>query len=139
MFNTVCFWYFWGVRNSFFFFFFFTNKKKGLTRVIIDPTHLNLLLMAWDTLGHVRTIRVVAQHFCDAHNSNPVNSKLVSVTKSKTPTNAPRPKGARNSYLFCIPWPPHMFERIVMDYRSKILMSSLYLLVYYRKHNNSPP
>ena len=32
--------------------FFFFNKKNGLMRVIIDPIHLNPLLMTWDTPGY---------------------------------------------------------------------------------------
>ena len=73
-----------------------------IINVIIDLAYLNPLLMAWDTFGHVRTIRVMAQHFYEIHNSNLVTPELTSVTKSKTPANAPG-RGARNSYLFCIP------------------------------------
>ena len=119
MFNTVYFWYLRGVRNSFLFFYFlFYEWKSGLTHVIIDLAYLNPLLMAWDTFGHVRTIRIMAQHFCKIHHSNLVTPELTSVTKSKTPTNAPG-QGARNSYLFCIPWPPHIFERRGLSWITK--------------------
>ena len=80
------------LKSTFFFFFFFMNKKKGLTRVIIDPAHLNSLLMAWGTPRHVRDIRIVAQHFCEAHNSNLTTLALVGVIKSRTPTNTPQLK-----------------------------------------------
>ena len=59
-------------------------------QVIIDPTHLNPLLMMWgSTLRYVRAINVMAQYFCKAHNSNPITPELVSMTKSGTLTNAP--------------------------------------------------
>ena len=61
--------------------------------MIIDPAHLNPLLMAWGTPRHVRAIRVLAQHFCEAHNSNSATPKLTGMTKFGTPTNAP-PQGA---------------------------------------------
>lgn len=50
--------------------------------------------MAWGTPGHVGVIRVVTTHFCEAHDSNLATSRLANMTKSKTPTNAPRPQEA---------------------------------------------
>ena len=61
--------------------------------VIIDPAHLNPLLMAWGNPGHVRVICVVAQHFCEAYDSNPATPGLAGVTKSGTLANTP-PQGA---------------------------------------------
>ncbi|KAK7816265.1 hypothetical protein CFP56_000567 [Quercus suber] len=46
--------------------------------------------MVWGTPRCVRAIHVVAQHFCEAHDSNQATPKSTSVTQSKTPTNAPR-------------------------------------------------
>ena len=83
-----------------FFFFFLMNKKKGLTRVIIDLTHLNSLLMAWGTPRHVRDIRIVAQHFCEVHNLNLTTLALVGVTKSRTPTNTPQLKSTWRDLLW---------------------------------------
>ena len=59
--------------------------------MIIDPVYLNPLLIVWGTFGQVRAICVVAQHFCEVHDSNPITLELVGVTKSGTPTNAPHP------------------------------------------------
>lgn len=50
--------------------------------------------MAWGTPGHVGVIRVVTTHFYEAHDSNLATSRLANMTKSKTPTNAPRPQEA---------------------------------------------
>ena len=41
--------------------------------VIIDSAHLNPLLMAWDTLEHIRAIRVIAQHFLQSARLKPGN------------------------------------------------------------------
>ena len=67
------------------------EQKKGLKRVIIDPVYLNPLLIVWGTSGQVTAIYVVAQHFCEVHDSNPITLELAGVTKSETPTNAPHP------------------------------------------------
>lgn len=79
----------------FFFFNFFFMNKKCLTRMIIDSARLNPLLMVWGTFEHIRIIHIVAQHFCEVHDSNLATPELISVTKFETPTNAPhfqRPK-----------------------------------------------
>lgn len=47
------------------------------------------------TLGHVRAIHVIAQHFCETHDSNPAIPSLASVTMFRTTTNAPHPQRAR--------------------------------------------
>ena len=31
--------------------------------MIIDPTYLNMLLIAWGTFGHIKIIYIVTQHF----------------------------------------------------------------------------
>ena len=74
-----------------FIYLFWWTKKKRLKRVIIDPAYLNPVLIAWGTFGQVKAIYVVAQHFCEVHDLNPITPELAGVTKSGTPTNAPSP------------------------------------------------
>ena len=89
------------IRNmsySLFYYYFFLWTKNGFMCVIIDSAHLNPLLMAWDTLEHIRAIRVIAQHFCKAHDSNLTTSKLAGMTKFETLINTPRPKSLSSSW-----------------------------------------
>ena len=90
------------------------NQKKDLTCVIIDPAHLNplLILMSWGTLGHVKAIHIMTQHFCEAHDSNSATPKLASVTKSETSTNAPRSQGACYPFYFNVIPSPLYFNVI---------------------------
>ena len=71
----------------------------GFTCVIIDPTHLNLILLAWGTLGYGRAICVVAQHFCEAHNLNPTTPDLTNMIKFGTLTNTPFPRGLNSIFI----------------------------------------
>ena len=50
--------------------------------MIIDLAHLNSLLMACGTPGHVRAICVVAQHFCEMHDSNLATLELTGIIRS---------------------------------------------------------
>ena len=90
------------------------NQKKDLTCVIIDPAHLNplLILMSWGTLGHIKAIHIMTQHFCEAHDSNSATPKLASVTKSETSTNAPRSQGACYPFYFNVIPSPLYFNVI---------------------------
>ena len=104
--------------------------------MIIDPAHLNplLILMSWGTLGHIKAIHIMTQHFCEAHDSNSATPKLASVimtqhfceahdsnsatpklasvTKSETSTNAPRSQGACYPFYFNVIPSPLYFNVI---------------------------
>ena len=49
--------------------------------MIIDPTYLNTLLIAWGTFGHIKIIYIVTQYFCKVHDFNSKTSKLITMTK----------------------------------------------------------
>ena len=74
----------------FFFFPFFFNDLKKKKKVLYPYVIINSARLNHITLGCVRTIHIVLQHFCKTHDSNQITFKPVSMTQSKTPSNKPR-------------------------------------------------
>ena len=75
--------------DRFFYFFILINQKephlcdywRGSLKSAINDS---------GTSWYIKAILIVTMHFCKAHNSNSATPKLTNVTKSETPTNAPR-------------------------------------------------